>query len=68
MRYRGRASQPYKPRRLSRKKVIFKAKLLKHLGDSHEARELTGGDLDALFEDYKKSGKSFKDWVKQFRD
>ncbi|MEM3875269.1 MAG: hypothetical protein QXU45_09095 [Candidatus Bathyarchaeia archaeon] len=53
---------------MSRKKVIFKAKLLKHLGDSHEARELTGEDLDALFEDYKKSGKSFKDWVKQFRD
>ena len=44
----------------------FKVELLKVLGDSHEAREMTDRDLKDLYESYLESGKTFKVWSDGF--
>ena len=68
--YARRGATRYRPRRGQRILSVheFERKLLKHLGDSHEARQMTETDLVVLYTDYFKSGKSFRDWVKGFKD
>jgi len=46
----------------------FKEKLLRVLGDSPEAEELTDTDLTMLYADYVESGLTFEEWVKQFEE
>lgn len=46
----------------------FKEKLLRALGDSPEAEELTDTDLTMLYADYFKSGLTFEEWLKQFEE
>lgn len=49
----------------------FKRELIKVLGDSHEARELTGDVLSLLYEEYDNyvdvNGGTFEDWVKEMK-
>lgn len=40
----------------------FKAELLKRLGDSPEAKELTDAELAEFHADYFKSGQTFNEW------
>lgn len=47
-------------------KSEFVAKILKLLGDSHEAKEMTTDDLDVLYVDYFMSDLSLSEWFQQF--
>ena len=58
-----------KIKRIAKKlsKSEFGKKLTKALGDSHEGRELTTDLVDEFYEDFVKSGKSFRTWFRQAR-
>jgi hypothetical protein len=49
-------------------KSEFSAKLLKLLGDSHEANEMTTNELDILYVDYFMSDLGVEEWFQQFKD
>jgi len=56
-----------RPRSKTLTKRDFSRKLLKALGDSHEARELTSDLVGEFYKDYVSSWKSFQKWFSDHR-